>query len=609
MILRCARWAARTGLSRGLLVAAWCLLPHLQPALAQPLGDANCDAFVDHADLGAAVETLFEQTQDCNGADANIDWAISAADVAAIARQQGNDSATAQGPRVQYFGLAGADGGVLAPIGELNGVPVYFRTSGFGVRLVIEGSIGASAVRPGIAVYDSDHGDPSSRPDVQIESSRNLGDGSRVVCDGGIAATFPSTFAAGQDLTDSINDFACGATAATAPSFACTQDQFGSPSFVTPSPFVQFCVQVSRDLAFAVGDTVLTVRLRDLLGNLGPEQRLIFRVGTGALPATFTPTPTRPPASPSVSRTTTPTSTLTPTHTLPPTATFTRTATRKPSPSPTLVPTLVPSSTPTSTVATRTPTTAGPTPTGPTPTRTRSASPTRTLSPTFTTTPEASPTPTPTTPVAALGPVITHFGLVFSDDTPMPHTSLTPEGWPVFQVDRGFGFAVVVEGRRGANNAEVGCLAFRESIDGGETLCPTFRGDSLLPDLLLVVSQPLGNGSEEVCDTSGFAAGGVPAVDPPSFGEQQAAAINDLGCRFVDGMGKPEARIATDGCVSAPPTYDYGYANDASTTQFCSPKITSVLAFPAGDTVITARLRDVDGNLGNPAAILVRVGN
>ena len=609
MIRRPARSTAPRCLTRALLVAACCLAAQLRPAAAQPLGDANCDSFVDETDVGVAVAALFEQTRDCNGADANLDWTLSVADVAAIVRQQANDSLTAQGPRIQYFGLAGADGGVLAPIGEVNGVPVYFRTSGFGIRIVIEGNIGASTVRPGTTAFDLDRSDPSSRPDVQIESSRDLGDGSRVVCDGGIAATFPSTFAAGQVVTDTINDFACGAVAATAPSFACTQDQFGSARFVTSSPFVQFCVQVSRDLAFAAGDTVLSARLRDLLGNLGPEKHLIVRIGSGPLPTTFTPTPTRPPASPSVSRTATPTSTLTPTRTPPPTATPTITATRKRSATPTLTATVVASATPTVTVATFTPTIVGPTPTGPTPTRTRTRSPTRTLSPTVTPTQEASPSPTVTNTAAALGPAITYFGLVFANDEPMSSITVTPAGLPVFRVGSGVGFAIVIEGKRGASNADVGCLSFRESIDAGETTCPTYHGDSLLPDLLVVVSQPLGNGSVAVCDASGSGAGGVPAVDPPQFDEQHADPINDLGCRFVDGMGQPEARIATDGCVSTPPTYDYGYANDASTILFFSSKITSVVAFPPGDTVITARLRDADANLGNPAAIVVRVGN
>jgi len=570
-------------------------------AAAQSLGDANCDGVVDDADVGAAIDAIFASSPECNGADANLDWIVSAADLTATSRQQANDSHSASGPRVQFFGLAGADGGVLDSIGSHNGVPVYARSSGFGVRIVLEGQTGASNVRPGIAVYDPTTGNPAARPDVQVESNRPLGNGSPTICDGGIPPVFPPTFAADQGVTDALNDFSCAGVAATAPSFACTQDEFGSPAFVSSSPFVQFCFQVTRDWIFPTGETILTARLRDLLGNLGPEQRLIVRVAMGPLPATFTATPTRAAASPSVSRTPTPTATLTPTQTPRPTATFTSTATRL------ATATFTPrSATPTRTA---TPTMIEPTATGPvrTPTRT----PTASRSPVPSTTPSrtASVTPSVTQGIPSNGPIITYLGLTLADDTPMPPTSVSVSGVPTFQLVRGSGFAIVVEGKSlRFPLVGVGCLSFRQSPEGSEAACPTFTGESLLPDLQVVVSQPLGNGSSEVCDTAGLA-GGVPAVDPPRFTEQEADAINDLGCRFVDGSGRPESRGAIDSCVSVPPTGNYGFVAADSQVQFCSPKISRTLELPPGETIVTARLRDTDGDVGDPKSLIVRVGN
>jgi hypothetical protein len=37
--------------------------------------------------------------------------------------------------------------------------------------------------------------------------------------------------------------------------------------------------------------------------------------------------------------------------------------------------------------------------------------------------------------------------------------------------------------------------------------------------------------------------------------------------------------------------------------------ITAALRFPPGDTLITARLRDVPGNVGPPAQMIIRVGD
>lgn len=210
-----------------------------------------------------------------------------------------------------------------------------------------------------------------------------------------------------------------------------------------------------------------------------------------------------------------------------------------------------------------------------------------------------------------MGPVITYFGLALADDTPMTPTSRLPDDTPVFAFARGLSFAIVIEAKPGASGAEVACLTYRPSDAGGNC---TFLGESALPDLQVVVSQPLGNGSAEVCDTFGTAAGGVPPVVPPAFGEAQADPINDLGCRFVNGGGEgqpsaPLGRKANDACTSVPPTGDLVFVNQAeSTIQFCTAKITRAAEFLPGDTTITARVRDQAGNVGPASRIIVRVG-
>ena len=92
----------------------------------------------------------------------------------------------------------------------------------------------------------------------------------------------PPDFGATQAVANALNDLACNFTAASSGNAACTQDQFGAANFLGAGTQVQFCLQVPRTLAFALGDTLLTARLRDLVGNLGPVQQLVLRVGSGA---------------------------------------------------------------------------------------------------------------------------------------------------------------------------------------------------------------------------------------------------------------------------------------------------------------------------------------
>jgi hypothetical protein len=542
---------------------------------AAPSGDANCDGAVNEADLSAVVSTLFgDAPSACQAGDVNDDGEVSGADAVALARLM--TTPPPLGPQVTFVGLAGADGTPAGSLGRIDTTPVYFRTTGFGFKLVIEGAAGLSGLSPGLVIFNSSPSDAARRPDLQVESNHALGDGSPSVCDGGVPAVDPVDFGPTQAVANALNDMACNFTAITSPRLACTQDAFGSGTFLDQRTQVQFCVQLPRTLELPAGDTTFTVRLRDSAGNLGPAQQLIVGIGPGPVPPTFTPRPAPP--------TPTPTPTASPSRT----PTRTRTPTTPPSPTPTATRTFTSTRTPTS-VATSATQSRTPTPRTGTPTRTPSRSPTSTRTRT--------PSPTTTaTPTQALGPLVSFLGLTRSDDTLIAASGTTNDGLPFFTVLTGTGFSIVVEGAPGGSGVSVGNSAF--SADNR----------SAYPDLQVEVSRSLGNGSSAVCDNSGPTAGGVPAIDPPGFTPTQTNinAVNDLGCRFVDGNNQPVGRKETEACVQFR-TGEHGFVSPASTVQFCG-LITSVLQFPPGDTLVTARLRDTGGNVGPIAQMVVRVG-
>ena len=78
------------------------------------------------------------------------------------------------------------------------------------------------------------------------------------------------------------------------------------------------------------------------------------------------------------------------------------------------------------------------------------------------------------------------------------------------------------------------------------------------------------------------------------------------GCRFVDGSGEPRARTCASSCVRFEDAeYDCVSGDDVE-AQFCG-FIDAPLEFPAGETLVTVRVRDGEGNLGAPAQLIVRV--
>jgi len=190
----------------------------------------------------------------------------------------------AVGPVVTFLGAARADGSPAQPESvDKNGVPTYLSAVGSGFMLVIEAKPGANGFGPGRNVFSYVPGDPSKRPDLLVESDRDLGDGNPAVCDrrrpnlGGIPGIKPANFAETQRISDALNDFACRFETFIESESSCTLAANGEYSFRNKDSTTQFCMIVARAWAFPVGETTLTVRLRDTEGNLGPPAQLRIR--------------------------------------------------------------------------------------------------------------------------------------------------------------------------------------------------------------------------------------------------------------------------------------------------------------------------------------------
>jgi hypothetical protein len=215
-------------------------------------------------------------------------------------------SATAPaGPQITFFGVTRADDVVVDPSGDTaEGVPIYPRLAASGFSLVVEGRPGTSKAALGTSSFSSN--DVNQLPDLQIEVSRPLGDGSAAVCDdsdpdfGGVPAVSPFDFSPAE--APAINDLACR-----------FKDGQGQPvgrrdypctrflpeleyHFVDPASTVQFCGVIDKPFSFPSGDTMVAARIRDVAGNLSTVAQLVIRVATPVFSLTATPTATPSPA-------------------------------------------------------------------------------------------------------------------------------------------------------------------------------------------------------------------------------------------------------------------------------------------------------------------------
>ncbi len=189
------------------------------------------------------------------------------------------------GPIITAFEVADAGGQFNNSLeSDAVGRPVYTRSAPSGFILFVEGRPGNSQLPVSTVLFNPKRGDPEAVPDLEIEANRALGNGSLAVCDnslpalGGIPATLPNDFNRQQSITDALNDFACRFRTYSETDFACTQDSGSNFVFRNPSSTVQFCTLISDALTFPPGDTILTVRLRDIGGNSGPSKQIVVRV-------------------------------------------------------------------------------------------------------------------------------------------------------------------------------------------------------------------------------------------------------------------------------------------------------------------------------------------
>jgi len=169
---------------------------------------------------------------------------------------------------------------------QSDGTPVFELAFGFGFRLVVEASRGPSGVAVGAQAFSD-----GSAPDLQVEATRPLGNGSGAVCDntlpdiGGVPAIDPPSFAETSAVADVLNDFGCRfengngePIARQCPTSCVRVGNVDYDCVSTPSPEAQFCALISAALEFPPGDTLVTVRVRDQAGNLGAPQRMVVRI-------------------------------------------------------------------------------------------------------------------------------------------------------------------------------------------------------------------------------------------------------------------------------------------------------------------------------------------
>ncbi len=186
------------------------------------------------------------------------------------------------------------DGQWRTPVGtDGNGNPIYERPLPQGFFLVVEAKVGPSRAKVGSLVFNWDDSDPNVLPDLQIQPSRILGTGTTAVCDrgpvplpiGGVPAFPTPGFPLTQQFADIANDFGCrfgypspeSPTGLRTAGEACTGSA-GDFFYVDSSSTAQFCGLIGSELAFPSGDTLITVRVRDVGRRPGPPRSIVIRV-------------------------------------------------------------------------------------------------------------------------------------------------------------------------------------------------------------------------------------------------------------------------------------------------------------------------------------------
>lgn len=190
---------------------------------------------------------------------------------------------------------------------------------------------------------------------------------------------------------------------------------------------------------------------------------------------------------------------------------------------------------------------------------------------------------------------------VSCEHTPTPTPALDAEGRQIFSVGGGAQFVIVVEAAPGLSGALP-----------GRSLTPV--PPSNRSDLQIESTTNLGvNPTTKVCDTgpASQGGGGIPGINPPNFDENNQMitdALNDFACRFgVFNTGSGSS--ATGPCTKVDATQDPQLVTrgaPSGTIQFCD-QVATVAAFPPGDSIVTVKVRDANGNLGSSKQIVIRV--
>ena len=188
---------------------------------------------------------------------------------------------------ITYLGWATLDGvAALQPIGfDGSNNPIYQVPQPRNFFLVVEAKPGLSRFDAGMVVFNWDPNDPTVRPDLQIQSTVDLGTGSGLgstaVCDIGPAPSPlggvphigpPPSFDLTQYIADELSDFGCRFAVHINQLDACTGDGAGAFFFANKTESkIQFCAKIDTALSFQSGvDTLITVQVLDAPPGIGP---------------------------------------------------------------------------------------------------------------------------------------------------------------------------------------------------------------------------------------------------------------------------------------------------------------------------------------------------
>ncbi|GIW39568.1 MAG: hypothetical protein KatS3mg076_0145 [Candidatus Binatia bacterium] len=189
---------------------------------------------------------------------------------------------------------------------------------------------------------------------------------------------------------------------------------------------------------------------------------------------------------------------------------------------------------------------------------------------------------------------MTYFGVAESSGLIRQPSGFDAQGRPVYVRPQGRNFVLVVEARRGQSGRKPGLTVFN-----WDPFDPSVR-----PDLQIQANRDLGeNPTAVVCDKDLPDIGGVPGLDPPDYdptSQTVANVLNDFACRF--GVHTSSSEACTRDEVGE------RFVSSQTEVQYCTePPVSGELEFPPGPTILTVRVRDEIGALGDPAQIVVCV--